>query len=166
MLDGGAPYYDTYRTKDGRYMAVYSTLERFHLMHRGAIEPQFYAELLRGLGLRGNEIPSRDDREKWSELREIFTRKFMQRTQHEWETVFDGTDSCVTPVVPLTSDDNRPIAHLSASPGLAVENPKFEMLEAGAGMEEVLLEWIGWHSGKDYQIDGNGSVTTPDFAKL
>jgi alpha-methylacyl-CoA racemase len=135
-------------------------------MHRGAIEPQFYAELLRGLGLRGNDIPSRDDREKWSELREIFNREFVQRTQQEWETVFDGMDSCVTPVVPLTSDDNRPIAYLSASPSLAVENPKFEMLEAGIGMEEVLLEWIGWHRGKDYQIDGNGSVTTQNSAKL
>jgi alpha-methylacyl-CoA racemase len=135
-------------------------------MHRGAIEPQFYAELLRGLGLRGNDIPSRDDRENWPELRNIFTRKFAEKTQQEWRTVFDGTDSCVTPVVPLTSNDNRPIAHLSASPSLPVENPKIEMLKAGTGTEEVLLEWIGWHSGEDYQIDDKGSVTITSSAKL
>lgn len=160
MLDGGAPFYDTYQTKDGRYMAVYSPNQEIHLMNSGAIEPQFYAALLKGLSLRAGDVPSRDDREKWSELRDMFTKKFLEKTQEEWETVFDGTDSCVTPLVPLTPEDNRPIAHLSVSPSLPIEDPKVEMLQAGTGTEDVLREWIGWHSGRDYQIDAMGSVTT------
>jgi alpha-methylacyl-CoA racemase len=160
MLDGGATFYDTYQTKDGRYMAVYSPNQEIHLMNSGAIEPQFYAALLKGLSLRAGDVPSRDDREKWSELRDMFTKKFLEKTQEEWETVFDGTDSCVTPLVPLTPEDNRPIAHLSVSPSLPIEDPKVEMLQAGTGTEDVLREWIGWHSGRDYQIDAMGSVTT------
>jgi len=135
-------------------------------MNRGALEPQFYSELLKGLSLRAKDIPSRDDREKWSELREIFTGKFLEKSQAEWEKIFVGTDSCVTPLVPLTTDDNRPIAHLSASPSLPVQNPKVEMLQPGTGTEDVLWEWIGWRSGKEYQTDGRGSVTSTKSAKL
>jgi alpha-methylacyl-CoA racemase len=65
MLDTGAPYYDTYETADGRYMAV------------GAIEPPFYAELLTGLGLSGRaNLPDRNDASQWETLREIFTQAF------------------------------------------------------------------------------------------
>jgi alpha-methylacyl-CoA racemase len=88
ILDTGAPYYDTYETADGKYMAV------------GAIEPQFYAELLVGLGLsdRAN-FPDRNDAAQWEPLREIFTEAFLARTRGEWVAVFDGTDACVTPVL-------------------------------------------------------------------
>ena len=57
MLDSGAPYYDTYECADGRYMAV------------GSIEPQFYAELLKGLGLDGEDLPAQQDVSRWPELR-------------------------------------------------------------------------------------------------
>jgi alpha-methylacyl-CoA racemase len=88
MLDTGAPYYDTYETADGRYMAV------------GAIEPPFYAELLTGLGLsdRAN-LPDRNDASQWETLRGMFTQAFRARTRDEWAAVFDGTDACVTPVL-------------------------------------------------------------------
>ena len=73
---------------DGTYMAV------------GAIEPQFYAELLTGLGLsdRAN-LPDRNDASQWETLREMFTHAFRTRTREEWTAVFDGTDACVTPVL-------------------------------------------------------------------
>ena len=116
--------------------------------------------------MKGTNIPSRDDREKWPELRELFTKKFLDKTQREWENIFDGTDSCVTPVIPLVSEKNRPIAHLSASPSLAVEDPKLEMLKAGTGTEEVLSEWINWFSGRDYEIDGKGTVAVVNSVKL
>jgi alpha-methylacyl-CoA racemase len=65
MLDSGAPYYDTYETADGKYMAV------------GAIEPQFYAELLIGLGLSDRaQLPDRNDVSQWDSLRAIFTEAY------------------------------------------------------------------------------------------
>ena len=67
MLDTGAPFYDTYECADGGYVAV------------GAIEPQFYAELLDGLGLDPRALPDRDNREQWDDLRAVFTTCFRTR---------------------------------------------------------------------------------------
>jgi alpha-methylacyl-CoA racemase len=87
LLDGGAPFYDTYETADGRHVAV------------GALEPQFYAQLLAGLALADADLPAQDDRDRWPELRARFTAVFATRTREEWTEVFDGTDACVTPVL-------------------------------------------------------------------
>jgi alpha-methylacyl-CoA racemase len=87
LLDGAAPFYDTYECADGRYVAV------------GALEPQFYVHLLRGLGLDGAELPGRDDPANWPVLRARFAEIFATRTRDEWARVFDGTDACVTPVL-------------------------------------------------------------------
>ncbi|GAA2065494.1 CaiB/BaiF CoA transferase family protein [Williamsia deligens] len=100
LLDTGAPYYEVYETSDGRYMAV------------GAIEPQFYAQLLHGLGLADTDLPDQNDMARWSELRERFTETFAQRTRDEWAAVFDGTDACTTPVLDFTEAPDHP--HLSA----------------------------------------------------
>ncbi len=89
MLDTGAPFYDTYETSDGEYMSV------------GAIEPQFYAALLQGLGLADEELPHQHDRNHWESMRERFTRIFRSRSRDEWCAVFDGTDACVAPVLSL-----------------------------------------------------------------
>jgi alpha-methylacyl-CoA racemase len=87
LLDGGAPFYDTYATADGRYVAV------------GALEPAFYAELLAGLGLAGAGLPGQHDRAGWPELRATFAAAFGQRTRDEWAQVFAGSDACVAPVL-------------------------------------------------------------------
>jgi alpha-methylacyl-CoA racemase len=87
LLDGGAPFYDTYTTSDGKYVAV------------GALEPQFYAALLKGLGLEGSELPFQLDPSGWPVLREKFTEIFASRTRDDWTAVFDGTDACVAPVL-------------------------------------------------------------------
>jgi alpha-methylacyl-CoA racemase len=87
VLDGGAPFYDTYTTGDGRHMAV------------GALEPKFYAELLERLGLDEAGLPAQYDRSGWPELRARFTEAFAGRTQQEWVEVFEGSDACVAPVV-------------------------------------------------------------------
>ncbi len=87
LLDGGAPFYDTYQTADGRFVAV------------GALEPQFYAALLAGLGLAGADLPAQLDVSGWPVLRERFTEIFAGRTRDEWIAVFDGTDACVAPVL-------------------------------------------------------------------
>ncbi|XP_063310035.1 alpha-methylacyl-CoA racemase [Pelobates fuscus] len=89
LLDGGAPFYCTYKTLDGKYMAV------------GALEPQFYKELLKGLNLDSSDLPSQMSFSDWPEIRKIFTETFEQKTQAEWCHIFNGTDACVTPVVSL-----------------------------------------------------------------
>lgn len=87
LLDGHAPFYDTYTCADGRYVAV------------GPLEPQFYAALLAGLGIDPAELPAQYDRDGWPTLRTRFTEVFASRTRDEWAAVFDGTDACVTPVL-------------------------------------------------------------------
>jgi crotonobetainyl-CoA:carnitine CoA-transferase CaiB-like acyl-CoA transferase len=88
LLDGGAPFYDTYRTADGGFMAV------------GALEPAFYAELLAGLGLTGGPgLPAQYDRAGWETLRRRFTERFAQRTRDDWTTIFAERDACVAPVL-------------------------------------------------------------------
>ena len=87
LLDTGAPFYDTYATSDGKFVAV------------GALEPQFYAALLQGLGLAGDDLPAQLDVSGWPVLRARFTAVFAQRTRDEWAAVFAGTDACVAPVL-------------------------------------------------------------------
>lgn len=99
LLDGGCPYYGTYETADGRYMAV------------GALEPQFYDEFVTLL-----EIPehagARKDWARWGELREAVAARFKARTRDEWTAVFEGTDACVAPVLSLHEAPHHP--HLAA----------------------------------------------------
>ena len=94
LLDGGAPFYDTYRCADGRYVAV------------GALEPQFYAALLSclGLSLTGDQF----DRAAWPAHREELTKAFASRTREEWMAVFAGSDACVTPVLTLEEAPRHP----------------------------------------------------------
>jgi alpha-methylacyl-CoA racemase len=89
LLDGGAPFYDTYETADGKHVAV------------GALEPKFYAELLTGLGLSDAGLPGQHDRPGWPVLRERFASIFAQRTRDEWAEVFADTDGCVAPVLSM-----------------------------------------------------------------
>lgn len=96
MLDSGAPFYDTYQTSDGKYMAV------------GAIESQFYKELLKGLDLESAELPHQMSFNDWPELRHIFTERFASKTQEEWAGIFDGTDACVTPVLSFDEVSSHP----------------------------------------------------------
>jgi alpha-methylacyl-CoA racemase len=87
MLDGGAPYYDTYECADGRYVSV------------GAIEPQFYAAMLAGLGLEGADVPPQNDTARWPELRALLTKAFGAQDRDHWAKVFADSDACVTPVL-------------------------------------------------------------------
>lgn len=87
LLDGGAPFYDTYTCADGRHVAV------------GALEPQFFAALVDGLGLDATTMPAQTDAAGWSRWREVLTATFATKTRDEWAQLFDGTDACVTPVL-------------------------------------------------------------------
>ncbi len=88
VLDGGAHYYDVYETRDGRHLAV------------APIEPKFYAELLRRLGLDAGALPQ-GPREDWPAHKAALAAAFRTRTRDEWMTVFEGSDACVAPVLDL-----------------------------------------------------------------
>jgi alpha-methylacyl-CoA racemase len=98
LLDGGAPFYDTYACAGGGFVAV------------GALEPQFYSALLAGLGLAGSDLPPQLDRAGWPLLREKFAAVFATRTRDEWAEVFAGTDACVFPVLSLAEAPVHPHA--------------------------------------------------------
>jgi alpha-methylacyl-CoA racemase len=87
FLDGSAPFYRSYATADGGFVAV------------GALEPQFYAELLAGLDLAGEDLPVQYDRSAWPAMADRFAAVFATRTREEWAGVFAGTDACVAPVL-------------------------------------------------------------------
>lgn len=87
ILDGGAPWYDTYECSDGKYVAV------------GALEPQFYRELLQTLELDESDLPSRDDVMNWPTIRARFGDVFARLSRDEWTAVFEGSDACVSPVL-------------------------------------------------------------------
>ncbi|MGX6606804.1 CaiB/BaiF CoA transferase family protein [Micromonosporaceae bacterium Da 78-11] len=143
LLDGGAPFYDTYRTADGAFMAV------------GALEPPFYAALLTGLGLHDDEdLPHQYDQDGWPVLRERFTACFAARTRAGWTEVFAGLDACVTPVLsPLEAPDhphNRARATFVEVDGLAqpAPAPRFARTPSApprppvpATVEEILAGW-------------------------
>ncbi|WP_395244217.1 CaiB/BaiF CoA transferase family protein [Agromyces sp. MMS24-K17] len=104
LLDGGAPFYDTYACADGRHVAV------------AALEPRFYAELVGVLdhagALDADALPDRDDPRGWPHLRAAFEAAFAARTRDEWTTVFAGTDACVAPV--LSFEEAARDTHLRA----------------------------------------------------
>lgn len=100
LLDGGAPFYTTYRCADGRHIAV------------GAIEPQFYTSMLRGFGLLGTLRGGQHDQDCWLEHRRLIAERVAERTRDEWTAAFADLDACVTPVLALNEAARHP--HMAA----------------------------------------------------
>jgi alpha-methylacyl-CoA racemase len=97
LLDTGAPFYDVYETADGGHMSV------------GALEPQFFAELVRLLGLADDpEFPGQYEMARWPEMRQRFADLFASRTRDEWTKVFGGSDACVAPILSVTEAPRDP----------------------------------------------------------
>jgi alpha-methylacyl-CoA racemase len=109
LLDGGYHAYDTYETKDGKYMAV------------GALEPQFYEQLLVGLDLSDVEVN-----------KDVLEKRFKTKTRDEWEEIFDKLDACATPVLDLAE------AHLNKH---NQQRKSFFVLEDGK-----LFPKMNWHN--------------------
>lgn len=99
VLDTGAPWYDVYETSDGKHMAV------------GAIEPQFFAELVKVLELEISES-ERNDPRTWDDMRGQIAERFKTRSRDEWAEIFAPTDACVAPVLSLKEAPSNP--HLAA----------------------------------------------------
>jgi alpha-methylacyl-CoA racemase len=95
-LDSGAPWYDTYETSDGKFVAI------------GAIEAKFYAELLERLGLAEAGLPAQHDRKGWPELRRRLAAAFRAKTRDEWVRAFEGSDACFAPVLSFSEARTHP----------------------------------------------------------
>lgn len=148
MLDTGTHFYNTYETKDKRYMAV------------GALEGKFYRNLLKKLGLSEDEVPQFDNVDKNHAL---FVDLFKKKTQDEWCAIFDGVDACVTPILNVedtphhphnkenetfrVTEDNlvipNPAPRLSRTPGISMATCKNP--ERGEHSIEILNE-LGFDS--------------------
>jgi alpha-methylacyl-CoA racemase len=98
MLDGGAHFYGTYETKDGKFVSV------------GSIEPQFYALLLEKTGLKGESLPAQMDRKAWAQLKSRLTAVFYSKTRDEWCAIMEGTDICFAPVLTMKEASQHPHA--------------------------------------------------------
>jgi alpha-methylacyl-CoA racemase len=96
MLDGGAPFYDTYETADGRYVAI------------GAIEERFWSDLVSVLGLDPADVADRLDPGRWPAVREKIAAVIRTRTRDEWAKLAEGTDACLTPVLTPTEAVTHP----------------------------------------------------------
>jgi alpha-methylacyl-CoA racemase len=89
LLDGGAPFYDTYATADGKYLSV------------GALEPKFFAEFARRIGLGERFVERQYDTKTWPEMREAIAARLAARSRDDWCRDLEGTDACVAPVLTL-----------------------------------------------------------------
>ncbi len=144
ILDSGAPWYDVYATKDGKYVSI------------GSIEAKFYEDLLQRLGLQGKDLPKQHDRKGWPALRTLFSDRFRQKTRDEWCTVFEGSDACFAPV--LTFSEARAHPHNIQRRGFVDSGgvpqpapaPRFSRTpgsiraaapERGAGGKDALSDW-------------------------
>ncbi|WP_095937850.1 CaiB/BaiF CoA transferase family protein [Streptomyces sp. Tue6028] len=151
LLDGGCPYYGTYETADGQYMAV------------GALEQQFYDEFVTLLGI-GELTGAHKDLARWEELRQEVAARFRTRTRDEWTAVFEDSDACVAPVLSLREAPTHP--HLAAR-GTFVDHggitqpapaPRFSLThtavrkgpaQPGADTADVARDWRLPHLMKD-----------------
>jgi alpha-methylacyl-CoA racemase len=143
LLDSGAPFYDTYETADRRWVAV------------GAMEPKFYATLLRLLHLDGTGLPPQMDRDGWPQVRDALAGAFRTRTRDEWCVLLEGTDACFSPVIGLEEVElhphnaargtfisvdgrvqPRPVPRFSETPGTVERPPPVP----GQHTDEVLAE--------------------------
>ena len=100
MLDTGAHFYDVYETKDGKYVSI------------GAIEPQFYAELLEKTGLAGEDLPRQMERSGWASSKRRLKAIFASKTREEWCAIMEGSDVCFAPVLSMTEAQQHP--HIKA----------------------------------------------------
>ncbi len=96
LLDTGAHFYDTYETKDAKYVSL------------GSIEPQFYAELLRLTGLDKETLPNQLDRTQWRAMKQRLTTLFKTKTRDEWCQIMEGTDVCFAPVLTIPEAYEHP----------------------------------------------------------
>jgi alpha-methylacyl-CoA racemase len=96
VIDSGAPFYEVYETAEGAFVSV------------GALEPKFYAELVRLLGLDASTLPAQADTTQWPVLKGLFADRFKSKTSDEWCAVFAGSECCFAPVLSIVDAPRHP----------------------------------------------------------
>jgi alpha-methylacyl-CoA racemase len=165
LLDTGAWFYEVYETKDGRHISI------------GALEPQFFEELLRLSGLAADEdgggpVPAQHDRETWPAMKQRMARLVKTKTRDEWCALLEGTDACFAPVLGPEEAPKHP--HLAArstfidlngvvqpspaprfsrTPGSIAGPPPFP----GQHTDEVLRDW-GFDAAEVAKLRQAGAV--------
>ncbi|MBM3623501.1 MAG: CoA transferase [Alphaproteobacteria bacterium] len=160
MLDGGAHFYDTYETKDGKYVSI------------GSIEPQFYALLIEKAGLAGQNLPAQHDRAQWPMMKQKLEDVFKTKTRDEWCQIMEGSDVCFAPVLTMSEAPHHPAAKARnayvdvagfAQPAPAprfsrtVEATPKPAPKRGANTEEV-LEQSGFSAAEIAELKKGGIV--------
>jgi len=159
-IDSGSHWYETYETADGQHIAV------------GALEPGFYAELVRLVGLDADDLPQWD-RERWPELKRRLAEVFRTRTRAEWSAILESADACATPVLSLDEAPSHPhnvarrtfveidgvvqpapAPRYSRTPG-AVRSPPSE---PGADTATALADW-GLDRSEIDRLAGAGAIS-------
>jgi alpha-methylacyl-CoA racemase len=160
LLDGGAHFYDTYETSDGKWISI------------GSIEPQFYALLLEKAGLSDPEFQAQMDRAKWPSLKEKIARVIATQTRDAWDKIMEGTDVCYAPVLSLTEAPNH--AHNKAratfieidgvvqpapAPRFSRTKPEVQGSAPTAGQhnDQILGDW-GFSSGDIAALKSSGAI--------
>jgi alpha-methylacyl-CoA racemase len=142
VLDTGAPWYNVYETKDGKYVSI------------GSIEARFFEELIGRLKLE--KVPPQHDRSRWPEMKALFERTFRSKTRDEWVKVFEGSDACFAPVLSWSEarrdphnasrgsffelagvEQPSPAPRFSRTPAKVKRAPP----ERGEGGAQALAEW-------------------------
>jgi alpha-methylacyl-CoA racemase len=171
FLSGAAHFYDTYETRDGKFLAV------------GPLEPQFYRQFLEIAGLQNSSLasngfspePGRMDSNKWPELKKEIADAILLKTRDEWCQLFDGSDACVTPVLTSTEASQHP--HNLARKnfieiGGVLQNapaPRFDrtasatpQLPRQPGQDtRALLQEAGYTPGRIEELFASGAVSEP-----
>ena len=142
LLDSGAPFYGTYETKDGKWIAL------------GPLESEFYCGLLDRLGIAGEDASARLDRARWAALKEKIAAVIKTRTRDEWDAVLLGTDVCYAPVLSLSEAPRHPhnvarqvfvdvdgVTQPAPAPRFSRTPPKIQSPPLGPETEAVLKAW-------------------------
>lgn len=152
LIDGGAPFYNVYTTKDDQYVTL------------AAAEPQFYREFLERTGLAVEDLPEQYNREGWAYLHQRFTQLFLTRTRAEWCELLEGTDTCFAPVLTMSESARHP--HLMTRGVFAeadgviqpVAAPRFSrnpdpvpnaLPQSSITLQDALESWQNSQSGHD-----------------
>lgn len=161
LLDGGAPFYRCYETRDGKAVSV------------APIEPQFFAELCRKAGLEPIDPAAQHDKSRWLELTHRLAELFRQRTRDEWAAIFAGSDACVAPVLTLDEVEAhphnagrgiftrldgvlqaKPAPRFSATPAPAIAPPRAPGADTAA-----ILARAGYDQAEIEQMKAEGAIT-------
>lgn len=167
MLDTAAHFYDTYECSDGRFVSI------------GAIEPQFYLQLLEHTGLeqvyaeRGEQLPHQMDKSRWPEMKQHLADIFATKSRDEWCEIMEGTDICFAPVLSMDEAAVHPhnvhrstfvevagITQPAPSPRFGRTPGQIQRPPAHAGQhtDEILSEWLGADASRIASLREAGTV--------